>query len=48
MEDRFGLYINLHLMGNNRLHGSDLHLVNARDGAQLEISRMGLGSGNAS
>ena len=44
--DRFALFVDLRSMGENRLDGSGLRLVNAKDGVQLTINRTTSGSRN--
>lgn len=45
-EKKFGLFIDLRSMSDNKMHGSGLRLVNTKDGVNLEIQRTTSGSGN--
>ena len=43
--DKFGMFIDLRTMSDDKLHGSGLRLLNTKDGVQLEIERTGTVSG---
>ena len=45
-EDKFGLFIDLRSMRDQQMHGSELRLVNTKDGVQLEINGKTSGSGS--
>jgi hypothetical protein len=38
-EDKFGLFIDLHSMRDQGMHGSGLRMVNTKDGVMLKINR---------
>ena len=44
-KDNFGLLIDLRSMRDQSLHGNSTHLVNTKDGVQLELKRKASGSG---
>lgn len=43
--DKFGLFLDLRSMDDNKLHGSGIRMVNTKYGVQLEIQRVTSGSG---
>ena len=45
-DNKFGLLIDLRSMADQAMHGSGMHLMNTKDGVQLEIEQKGKGSGN--